>query len=167
MDESLKKMVEDRKNYKETRKDRYKLDSKDRLSKILKKKIQTTMIGALSSIEQHLGFLWESDGTLTEDQKAMKAIYEQIRSEVLDKGNNQARNIDAELSQYEIEWLRYKVNIPVIASGGVGKIEDFKDGVLEGKVGALLAASVFHYGELSILEVKEFVRSSGVAVREQ
>lgn len=117
MDESLRKMVEDRKNYKETRKDKYKLDSKDRLSKILKKKIQTTMIGALSSIEQHLSFLWESDGTPTEDQKAMKAIYEQIRSEILDKGNNQARNIDAELSQYEVEWLRYKVNIPVINKG--------------------------------------------------
>ena len=51
MDESLKKMAEDRKNSKATRKDRYTLDSKDRLSKILKKKIQTTMIGALSSIE--------------------------------------------------------------------------------------------------------------------
>ena len=117
MDESLRKMVEERKNYKEARKERYKTDSRDRLSKVLKKKIQTTMIGALSSIEQHLGFLWESDGALTEDQKAMKSIYEQIRSEILDKGNNQARNIDAELSQYEIEWLRYNINIPVINKG--------------------------------------------------
>lgn len=120
MDESLRKIVQDRKNYKESRQDRYKVDSKDRLSKVLKKKIQTTMIGALSSIEQHLGFLWESDGPLTEDQKAMKNIYEQIRSEVLDKGNNQARNIDAELAQYSIEWLRYQINIPVINKGKEG-----------------------------------------------
>lgn len=117
MDESLKKMVENRKNYKEARKDKYKLDSKDRLSKILKKKIQTTMIGALSSIEQHLSFLWESESISTEDKKAMKVIYEQIRSEILDKGNNQARNIDAELAQYNIEWLRYEVSIPVINKG--------------------------------------------------
>lgn len=99
------------KAYNKVRADKYKEDSKDRLSKILKKKIQTTMIGALSSIEEHLGFLWDGD---TEQHKAMKDLYNQIRSEILDKGNNQARNIDAELSQYDLEWLRYKMTIPVI-----------------------------------------------------
>lgn len=103
-------------DYKKIRETKYKADSKDRLSKILKKKIQTTMIGALSSIEENLGFLWNSTGTgeLTSEQKAFKDLYNKIRSDILDKGNNQARNIDAELSQYEVEWLRYSIKMPVI-----------------------------------------------------
>ena len=72
------------------------------------------MIGALSSIEENLGFLWEGDGEPTKDQQVMKDIYQKIRSEILDKGNNQARNIDAELAQYDVEWLKYSVTIPVI-----------------------------------------------------
>lgn len=100
-------------NYKKAREKKYKADSKDRLSKILKKKIQTTMIGALSSIEENLGFLWNEDNPkVTKAQ--MIEIYNKIRSEILDKGNNQARNVDAELAQYEVEWLRYSVKIPVI-----------------------------------------------------
>lgn len=103
-------------NYKKLRENKYKLDSKDRLSKILKKKIQTTMIGALSTIEENFGFLWETkDGQLTKEQEMMKSLYNKVRSEILDKGNNQARNIDAELSQYEVEWLRYSMKIPVIS----------------------------------------------------
>jgi len=111
----LHDIVKNRKDYKEVRENKYKTDSRDRLSKILKKKIQTTMIGALSSIEENLGFLWENeDGSLTDQQKAMKELYNKIRSEILDKGNNQARNIDAELAQYDIEWLKFNIKIPVI-----------------------------------------------------
>jgi hypothetical protein len=103
-------------DYKKARESKYKIDSKDRLSKIIKKKIQTTMIGALSTIEEHLGFLWESkDGKLTKDQQLMKELYDKIRSEILDRGNAQARNVDAELSQYEVEWLKYSIKIPVIS----------------------------------------------------
>ena len=103
-------------NYKQQRQDQYKFDSKDRLSKILKKKIETTMIGALSSIEEHLGFLWShrDNESLTEDQVYMKDLYQKIRSEILDKGNTQARNVDAELSQYDIKWLKYTIKMPVI-----------------------------------------------------
>lgn len=102
-------------NYKKLREKKYKAESKDRLSKIIKKKIETTMIGALSSIEENLGFLWDNNGkALTKDQELMKGLYNKIRSEILDKGNNQARNIDAELSQYDIEWLRYSMQLPVI-----------------------------------------------------
>ena len=101
--------------YKKTRELKYKSDSKDRLAKILKKKIQTTMIGALSTIEENFSFLWSNPtGELTPAQVELKTIYDKVRSEILDKGNNQARNIDAELSQYEVEWLRYSIQIPVI-----------------------------------------------------
>lgn len=105
--------MDDNLDYKKIRDKKYKADSKDRLSKILKKKIQTTMIGALSSIEENLGFLWNDDNPKL-NKSEMKALYNKIRSEILDKGNNQARNIDAELSQYDVEWLRYSVKIPVI-----------------------------------------------------
>lgn len=57
------------------------------------------------------------------------------------------------------------VNIPVIASGGVGKLEHFAEGILEGEADAVLAASVFHFGELTIKEVKEYLRSQGIPVR--
>ena len=86
--------------------DLYKEKSKDRLAKNCKKKVQTTMIGALSSIEDHLGFLWghKSDEALSEEQEKMRQLYEELRSEILDKGNTQMRNIDAELTQYDINW---------------------------------------------------------------
>lgn len=106
----------DSSDYKKTRDRKYKAESKDRLSKILKKKIQTTMIGALSTIEENFGFLWEhKEGKSETEQEIMKELYKKVRSEILDKGNNQARNIDAELAQYEIEWLRYNMKIPVIS----------------------------------------------------
>jgi CRISPR/Cas system CSM-associated protein Csm2 small subunit len=100
-------------DYKKIRDKKYKADSKERLSKILKKKIQTTMIGALSSMEENLRFLWEQDSPKV-SKAQMKEIYNKIRSEILDRGNNQARNVDAELAQYEVEWLRYSMQIPVI-----------------------------------------------------
>ncbi len=57
------------------------------------------------------------------------------------------------------------VNIPVIASGGVGKIEHFAEGIIDGEADAVLAASVFHFGEMSVREVKEHMRSCGICVR--
>ena len=104
-------------DYKQQREEKYKVDSKERLSKILKKKIETTMIGALSSIEEHFGFLWDATqgNTLSEEQTIMKDLFQKVRSEILDKGNNQARNVDAELSQYSVEWLKYSMKIPVIS----------------------------------------------------
>lgn len=57
------------------------------------------------------------------------------------------------------------VPIPVIASGGVGTLEHFVQGVVEGEADAVLAASVFHFGEFSIRQVKEFMASQGIPVR--
>lgn len=57
------------------------------------------------------------------------------------------------------------VSIPVIASGGAGKMEHFYTALTEGKADAVLAASLFHYKELEILEVKEYLRNQGISVR--
>ncbi len=57
------------------------------------------------------------------------------------------------------------VRIPVIASGGAGKVEHFYDALVEGGASAVLAASLFHFGELTISDVKTYLRSRGVEVR--
>jgi imidazole glycerol-phosphate synthase subunit HisF len=57
------------------------------------------------------------------------------------------------------------VEVPVIASGGVGKLEHFADGVLDGRADAVLAASVFHFGELTVRQAKAHMRSRGIEVR--
>ena len=59
------------------------------------------------------------------------------------------------------------VNVPVIASGGAGSLKDFRDAFTEGHAEAALAASLFHYRELTISGVKEYLRSEGVPVRWQ
>lgn len=57
------------------------------------------------------------------------------------------------------------VSVPVIASGGAGKLEHFYEVLTEGKADAVLAASVFHYGQFRVREVKEYLKSRGVEVR--
>ena len=59
----------------------------------------------------------------------------------------------------------YAVAIPVIASGGAGTLEHFKEALTEGGADAVLAASLFHYKELEIREVKEYLKKEGISVR--
>jgi cyclase len=59
------------------------------------------------------------------------------------------------------------VRVPVIASGGVGNLDHLVDGVREGHAAAVLAASIFHFGEYSIGEAKAHLRQAGIAVREE
>ena len=69
---------------------------------------------------------------------------------------------------YDIEITRAvneKVTIPVVASGGAGCPDHLADAILEGKADAALAASIFHFGEYTILETKEVLRDRGVPVR--
>ncbi|GFP35561.1 imidazole glycerol-phosphate synthase subunit HisF [Candidatus Hakubella thermalkaliphila] len=57
------------------------------------------------------------------------------------------------------------VNVPVIASGGAGRLEHLREVIQEANADAVLAASIFHYGEYSIREAKEYLRSQGIEVR--
>ena len=69
---------------------------------------------------------------------------------------------------YDIELTRavaLLVNIPVIASGGVGNLEHIREGLVEGRADAALAASIFHFGEYSIRETKQYLKEKGVVVR--
>ena len=69
---------------------------------------------------------------------------------------------------YDIELLSKitsSVNVPVIASGGAGKMEDFCRAAKEANCDGILAASVFHYGEMKIRDLKEYMRKEGIEVR--
>lgn len=75
---------------------------------------------------------------------------------------------DGTKSGYDIELTRTvaeNVSIPVIASGGAGKLVHFKDALTEGMADAALAASLFHFKELEIKEVKSYLRQEGISVR--
>lgn len=69
---------------------------------------------------------------------------------------------------YDIELLKQitaAVAVPVVASGGAGKLEHFYEAVDKAKVDGLLAASVFHFGEIVINDLKKYLKSKAVKVR--
>lgn len=75
---------------------------------------------------------------------------------------------DGTKNGYDIALTRTvseNVSIPVIASGGAGKLEHFYDAFAEGKADAVLAASLFHFKELEVREVKEYLQGRGISVR--
>ena len=75
---------------------------------------------------------------------------------------------DAMLSGYDIDLLQAVskyASIPVVASGGAGKLSDFSDAIINGNADAVLAASIFHFNKYSIKEVKNYLDSKDIAVR--
>ena len=75
---------------------------------------------------------------------------------------------DGTQAGYDIDLMSKissKVNIPVIASGGVGNLDHLVEGIKIGKVSAVLAASIFHYGKFSIKEAKEYLSSKNIPIR--
>jgi imidazole glycerol-phosphate synthase subunit HisF len=74
---------------------------------------------------------------------------------------------DGTQAGYDLVYTRAiadAVGLPVIASGGAGKVQDFSEAVIQGKASALLAASVFHFRILSIRQLKEYLRDQGIPV---
>ena len=75
---------------------------------------------------------------------------------------------DGTQAGYDIDLMNKissTINIPVIASGGVGNLDHLVDGIKLGKASAVLAASIFHYGKYSVKEAKQYLDSKGIAVR--
>jgi cyclase len=75
---------------------------------------------------------------------------------------------DGVKSGYDLELTRAvsdAVGVPVIASGGVGNVQDLVDGVKKGHASAVLAASIFHFGEVSIAEAKTALKQAGLPIR--
>ena len=100
----------------------------------------------------------------------LDAVEWAMRAEKLGAGEILLTSMDCDGTKagYDIELtstIAKSVGIPVIASGGAGTAEHFYDALTEGKADAALAASLFHYRELEIREVKEYLRSRGISVR--
>jgi imidazole glycerol-phosphate synthase subunit HisF len=75
---------------------------------------------------------------------------------------------DGTKAGYDLELLRAVgdvVNVPIVASGGVGNLDHLYEGVAEGGVSAVLAASIFHFGEYSVQEAKDYLAARGLPVR--
>jgi len=92
------------------------------------------------------------------------------RAEVLGAGEVllTSMNADGTRRGYDIELTRAvaeAVSIPVIASGGAGTLEHLYDALSEGKASAVLAASIFHFGEYTIAQAKDFLRARGLPMR--
>ena len=116
MDQDYNQLIKDSMDFKHKKQEKFKEASKARFSKIAKKKIQTTMIGSLSTVEKFFGFLWGhgDNDELTPEQEHMKNLFDEARAEILDRGNSQIRNMEAEIAQYDVTWKRYHVTLPVI-----------------------------------------------------
>ena len=98
------------------------------------------------------------------------AIEWAIQAEKLGAGEILLTSMDCDGTKdgYDLELTKAvakAVSIPVIASGGAGKLEHFYDALTYGKADAVLAASLFHYKELQIKEVKKYLMEEGISVR--
>jgi cyclase len=128
----------------------------------------TVAIDARRNQEMASGFeLVVSGGTKPVDKDAVAWAAE---CQELGAGVLLPTSMDGDGTQagYDLEFTKAiadSVHVPVVASGGAGKLEHFYEAVVQGGAQILLAASVFHYRILSILEVKEYLGSQGVQVR--
>ena len=100
----------------------------------------------------------------------MDAVEWAMKAEELGAGEILLTSMDCDGTKegYDIALTRTiseNVNIPVIASGGAGTKEHFYDALSEGKADAVLAASLFHFKELEIMELKRYLRDRGISVR--
>ncbi len=100
----------------------------------------------------------------------MDAVEWAVKAVELGAGEILLTSMDADGTKagYDISLTRTiadAVNVPIIASGGAGRLEDFRDAFAEGHAEAALAASLFHYKELSIPEVKDYLAGEGIPVR--
>ena len=84
----------------------YQIESKKRLNEILKTKMTTIMIGAISAIEEEFEELFGKKNNRTLQQQKLYDAFIRCRSKILDKGNLQIRNTQEELNQYVVDWKR-------------------------------------------------------------
>jgi hypothetical protein len=93
---------------------RYAQQSRERLRKNMETKIRTTMIGSLALVEQKFSSLWgqgKPRNQLTDAELAWETIKDELRTEILNNGNNQLRAAIAEINQYDVTWNRFQYEI--------------------------------------------------------
>lgn len=86
---------------------------KDKLQGEIIRAIKTTMIGALSKIEEKLGYLWafQENRELTNDEQYFLDLYSELRKDILDNGNNQIKKTKALVDTYEVEYIGYTLHL--------------------------------------------------------
>lgn len=110
----------------ESKNQRYLEQSKERLLKIIKKKIQTSFIGSLDIFEQNFGYLWgynketKTTNPRTIEERRFKELWDLVRTRVLDNGNSQLRAAETEISNHVVSWQRYHIDFII-------KTEDFNE----------------------------------------
>lgn len=104
----MKRQVDDRKKKTE---EAHKENSKRRLLYNIERKFKTTMIGALDRFEKVFGFLWGNNhnNQLTQDEEEMLDMWEDVRTQILDNGNNNMRAAQQEIAQYTLTFNNYTV----------------------------------------------------------
>lgn len=95
---------------------RFEEQSKERLFKIIEKKLRTTFIGDIAAIENAFGELWGIDFAikdLTESERIWKERWDVLRTNILDRGNSQIRGIESELRQHTVTWDGYEYQLTI------------------------------------------------------
>ena len=100
----------------------------------------------------------------------LDAVEWAMRVEALGAGEILLTSMDRDGTKigFDLELTRAvsdAVGVPVIASGGVGNLQHLADGIVQGRADAVLAASIFHYGEYSVGDAKQYLAAQGIAVR--
>ncbi len=127
-------------------------------------------VGAIDAKKREDGSGWNVYKHGGRVDTGLDAVEWAMRADVLGAGEILLTSMDCDGTKagYDIELTKTiaeNVSIPVIASGGAGQLEDFNAALTEGRADAALAASLFHYKELEICEVKKFLRERKVPVR--
>ncbi len=125
---------------------------------------------SLSPVTCHLSPSWEVYTHGGRTPTGLDVIEWARRAEEMGAGEILLTSMDADGTRdgYDLELTRavsQSVSIPVIASGGAGVLEHLYEGLSEGKASAVLAASIFHFGEFTIQEAKNYLRARGLPMR--
>lgn len=102
---------------KEARQQKYLDNCRKRLSDIAEQKMRTTFIGALAAIEDIFGELWGVDiphNERTKEQKEYYELWQELRTEILNNGNNRCRELLNEISNHVVKWDRYNTTFSIV-----------------------------------------------------
>lgn len=116
LERQLLAVVEKRKQEAPLKSQKYNESSKEQLLKILETKLKTSFIAPLDFFETYFGVLWghgKPVSELTAEEVKFREIWNEIRNNVLNNGNNQIRAVKNELAQYTVTWNRYHLNLKV------------------------------------------------------
>ena len=98
--------------------------SKDRLASVAEKKMRTVFIGAISSIEDKLGFLWgqnKEPRDRTANEREYLELWKALREEILNKGNNQLRGLLLEITEYDVLWNKKNYHFDLTGKGAINE----------------------------------------------